>query len=355
MKGQGNGMLGGMEKVGVEGVADQPCRLAGTATGASRWGWRPPHLACGGARTDPGLLRAHNGQPPQLLELSEILPPGQAVDFLSLTIGGNDIRFSEIVEQLVGEPDAPLSLLGGERLHDRAQRLVLELREGLARVAACLGEGFQGRPCAVEGPSGRDDDFRLVTLPPIPIAAPERVVHVTYPDLTTRFVRDDQGALVPDEEGHPQIEICPSGAVEDPGDLVDGMPDGLRPRRARSPYISRSEWAWADATLLQPADPAPNDSSSATYVYSEEAPGGADVPLSLLNTLNSIVMESEARFGWSSSSRWWLDSRGRGYCAPEEDSWVYRSIFHPNEAGYVGKAEGLIAEAERLGLMGATP
>jgi len=130
------------------------------------------HLACGGARTDPGLLRAHNGQPPQLLELSEILPPGQAVDFLTLTIGGNDIRFSEVVGQLVGEPDAPLSLLGGERLHDRSQRLLLELREGLARVAACFGEGFQGRPCVVEGPSGRDDDFRLVTLPPIPVASP---------------------------------------------------------------------------------------------------------------------------------------------------------------------------------------
>jgi len=65
-------------------------------------------------------------------------------------------------------------------------------------------------------------------------------------------------------------------------------------------------------------------------------------------------MESEARFGWSSSQRWWLDSRGHGYCAPQEDNWVYRSIFHPNEAGYVGKAEGLVAEAEGLGLVGAT-
>ena len=80
---------------------------------------------------------------------------GQAVDFLSLTIGGNDVRFSEIVEQLVSEPDAPVSLLGGERVHDRSQRMLLELREGMARVAACFGEGFQGRPCVVEGPSGR--------------------------------------------------------------------------------------------------------------------------------------------------------------------------------------------------------
>jgi hypothetical protein len=52
------------------------------------------HLACGGARADFGLLGAHNDQPPQVLELLDILPPDQAVDFLTLTIGGNDVRFS---------------------------------------------------------------------------------------------------------------------------------------------------------------------------------------------------------------------------------------------------------------------
>src|SRR5262249_54987959 len=61
------------------------------------------HLACGGARADHGLLGAHNGQEPQILELEEILPPGKAVDFVSFTIGGNDVRFSEIIEQLIQE------------------------------------------------------------------------------------------------------------------------------------------------------------------------------------------------------------------------------------------------------------
>lgn len=299
------------------------------------------HLACGGARADFGLLGPHNGQPPQLLELSEILPAGVAVDFVSFTIGGNDVRFSEIIGQLIEQPDAPLSELAGEQTHARTQRLLLELRERMARVAACLGSGFEGRPCEVTGPSGRDDDTQLVTLPRIPLAAPDRVVHVTYPDLTTRFV--DGG----------RIEVCPSGAVDRPGDLIDGVPDGLvngRPASDRAPLISGAEWAWGDATLLQPPDPAANDAQPATYGYRPEA-GGTPVPLPLANTLNSLVLESAPRFGWTSSARWWRDSRGHGYCSPEADNYYFRAIFHPRDSGYEAKARGLVAEAERLGVV----
>jgi len=302
------------------------------------------HLACGGARADAGLLGAHNNQPPQLLELHEILPPGLAVDYVSFTIGGNDVHFSDVIGQLIHEPDAPLSSFEGERLNERTQRQLLELRERMARVAACLGEGFEGGPCEVKGPSGRDDDERVVALPRIPLAAANRVVHVTYPDLATHFGR--AGA----------IEVCPSGAVERPGDLLDGILDGRvnggpldDPRPA---ILSSAEWAWGDATLLQPADPAADDAAPAAYLYGPES-GGSPVPLPVLNTLNSIVMESGPRFGWTSSSRWWQDSRGHGYCAPEADNFFFRSIFHPRDAGYVAKAAGLVAEAERLGFVPA--
>jgi lysophospholipase L1-like esterase len=301
------------------------------------------HLACGGARADLGLLGPHNNQPPQLLELSEILPPGQAADFVSFTIGGNDVRFSEIIGQLIEEPDAPLSDLAGEQTHERTQGLLLELRERLARVAACFGDGFEGRPCEVFGPSGRDDDAQVVTLPRIPLAAQNRVVQITYPDLTTHFA------------GGGSIEICPSGAVERPGDLLDGIPDGRvngRPASDRPAFLSGAEWAWGDAALLRPGDPAPNDAQPATYLYVPEA-GGAAVPLPLLNTLNSVIMESAPRFGWTSSVRWWQDSRGHGYCAPDADNYFFRSIFHPRDSGYEAKAAGLVAEAERLGVVPA--
>jgi hypothetical protein len=301
------------------------------------------HLACGGARADRGLLGAHNNQPPQLLELSEILPPGQAVDFVSFTIGGNDIRFSELIEQLVVEPDAPLSDLGGEPTHIRTQRLLLELRERMVRVAACFGDGFEGRPCDVVGPSGRDDDAQVVVLRPIPLAARNRVVQVTYPDLATYFAEGGR------------IEVCPSGAVERLGDLLDGLSDGLvngHQSSERPPIISGPEWAWGDGALLQPGDPAPDDAQPATYDYIPEA-GGAPLSLPLLNTLNSLIMESAPRFGWTSSARWWQDSRGHGYCSPEPANYFFRSIFHPRDPGYEAKQRGLVAEAERLGVVPA--
>jgi hypothetical protein len=263
---------------------------------------------------------------------------------MSFTIGGNDVRFSEIIEQLIHEPDAPLSSLAGEQLHARVQRQLVELRETMARVAACFGDGFEGRPCEVVGPSGRDDDQQVVALTRIPLVAANRIVQVTYPDLATHVGAG--GA----------IEVCPSGAVERPGDLLDGIPDGRVNGRpiddTRQAILSGAEWAWGDATLLQPADPAPDDSAPASYTYTRESGGGA-VPLPVLNTLNSVVMESGPRFGWTSSSRWWQDSRGHGYCAPEADNFFFRSIFHPRDAGYVAKAAGLLAEAERLGVVAA--
>jgi hypothetical protein len=311
------------------------------------------HLACGGARATMGFLRPHNGQPPQILELEEILPRGKAVDFVSFSIGGNDVRFSEVIEQLIGEPDAPLSLLEGERLHDRVQRQLVELRETMANVAACFGTGFEGRPCEVTGPSGRDDDTQLVRLPRIPLVAQDRVVEVTYPDLSTRFVRDASGNLVLDPNDRPQIETCPRGIPDPPEDLLDGIPDGLIDGRPillpASPLISRSEWAWGGDAMLGLSDPAPDDRVPATYAYQPEN-GGAPVPLPFLNTLNSLILESHARFGWTASDRWFRDSRGHGYCAPASDTWFFKSIFHPTVAGYQGEARGLLAEAQRLGL-----
>jgi hypothetical protein len=75
------------------------------------------------------------------------------------------------------------------------------------------------------------------------------------------------------------------------------------------------------------------------------------VPLPTANTLNSVVMESAARFGWTSSRGWWQESRGHGYCSQDSDNFFFRSIFHPRDSGYVSKAHVLVAEAERLGVV----
>ena len=117
---------------------------------------------------------------------------------------------------------------------------------------------------------------------------------------------------------------------------------------ARPPHISRSEWAWGGTAMLGLTDPAPDDRFPSAYVYALEA--GGEVALPAANTLNSLILESRARFGWTASDRWFRDSRGHGYCAPSADNWFLRSIFHPNVAGYDGEATGLLAEAQRLGL-----
>ncbi|HVQ28168.1 MAG TPA: hypothetical protein VMV21_01235, partial [Vicinamibacteria bacterium] len=146
---------------------------------------------------------------------------------------------------------------------------------------------------------------------------------------------------------------CPSGAVDRPGDLLDGVPDGQVDGRPladpRPPFISQREWAWGGTAMLGLTDPAPDDRVPSVYVYTPEA-GGETVGLPFLNTLNSLILESRARFGWTASDRWFRDSRGHGYCSPSSDNWFLRSIFHPNVAGYEGEAAGLLAEAESLGL-----
>ena len=101
--------------------------------------------------------------------------------------------------------------------------------------------------------------------------------------------------------------------------------------------------------MLGLADPTPDDRVPSAYAYTPEA-GGDPVGLPFLNTLNSLGLESRARFGWTSSDRWFQDSRGHGYCSPPRDNWFLRSIFHPSVAGYEGGARALLVEAQRLGL-----
>ena len=307
------------------------------------------HLACGGARATVGFLGRHNGQPPQILELEQILPPGQPVDFVSFTIGGNDVRFSEVIGQLIGEPDGPLSILDGERTHDRIQRQVIELRETMARVAACFGSGFEGRPCVVTGPSGRDDDTQALTIPRIPLRAQDRVVQMTYPDLTTRFVTDAAGNPVLDASGQPQVETCPSGAVEPAVDLIDGLQDGLIDGRPivtpRSPRISQPEWAWGGTAMLGLTDPAPDDRvPPRTPTRRGRRRGrGPAVPQHAELTGPGVARASAGR------PRSMVQGFARpGYCSGPRDNWFLRSIFHPNVAGY-GAGQGLLAEAQRLG------
>ena len=104
------------------------------------------------------------------------------------------------------------------------------------------------------GPSGRENDARVVGMEPIPLASPDRVLQMGYPDLTTFLVRGPDGTLVPGKAG-PMIETCPTGAVQPIEDLTDGVPDELfggRPRTPGRPPAQPLRVERGDATLLDP-------------------------------------------------------------------------------------------------------
>src|SRR5262249_30456621 len=153
--------------------------------------------------------------------------------------------------------------------------------------------------------------------------------------------------------GRPRVETCPSGAVDRPGDLLDGLPDGLINGKpidtTSSPRMSQTEWAWGGIVMLGPTDPAPNNAVPSTYLYTPEA-GGTPVPLPFVDTLNAAILEWHGRFGWAPSHRWVRGSRGHGHSSSPRGKWYLRPVFHPNAAGYQGEAQGLLAEAKRLGL-----
>ena len=124
-----------------------------------------------------------------------------------------------------------------------------------------------------------------------------------------------------------------------------------RPTGERTPILSAPEWAWGDATLLQPADPAPNDAQPATYLIRSRGRRRDRCRCRSSTRSTRWSWSRRGRFGWTSSARWWQDSRGHGYCAPDADNFFFRSIFHPRDSGYEAKAAGLMAEAELLGVV----
>ena len=148
------------------------------------------HLACGGARADLGLLGAP--QQPAAADPRALRDPAAGPGRGLRLVHDRRQRRALLRDHRAARSKSPTRRSRswtGEQTHERTQRLLLELRERLARVAACFGDGFEGRPCEVYGPSGRDDDTQVVTLPRIPLAGrANRVVQVTYPDLTTHFV-----------------------------------------------------------------------------------------------------------------------------------------------------------------------
>jgi len=97
-------------------------------------------LACSGASIEKGLLGGHRGQTPQVDELARLLcnrttgcsgPEQQRqVDALLISIGGNDLMFSEIITYCA------TSIFGCTGLHMTAQSPVTQAQQALATIGS---------------------------------------------------------------------------------------------------------------------------------------------------------------------------------------------------------------------------
>lgn len=104
-------------------------------------------LACSGASIGSGLLGPHRGQPPQVDALARLLctrtagcsSPDQQrrVDALLISIGGNDLRFSDVITYCA------TSIFGCTGLHMTAESPVTQAQQALATLGAKYVALFQ--------------------------------------------------------------------------------------------------------------------------------------------------------------------------------------------------------------------
>jgi lysophospholipase L1-like esterase len=265
-------------------------------------------LACSGATVDAGILGAQRaaGQSASQVEQAAAILAGRPVDLILLSIGGNDVGFTSVLQACALNADCPLArpgagpLAGYPTVQQGVQAQTAALAGDLDRIAACLG-----------GPSCRLADGRAA--PGVALAPEGRVLPTLYPDITR---------------------------------AADG---------SACSYLSipAADFAWARATIL---DPAP----SPTYPYLTTR--GATVTLSVAQgSLNQQVAAAGRLPGWLPVGGTWSASAdsatGHGICAGDQ-AWAFdytglagfaSASFHPNPAGQavLGRA---IAEGARAAL-----
>lgn len=259
------------------------------------------NVTCSGATIDAGVLGPQRGASAisQIERVRRIIG-ARAVDLVTVSIGGNDIGFGELLLRCATEPDCATSrptsgrLRGYPTVQDGVQARTGELPAGYARVAACLG----GATCATTGPG---------TRAPLPLAPDARVVSTPYPDITR---------------------------------AAGGQP---------CTYLSYTAetMAWARDTILVP-DPAP--------AFDYRTSTGA-VTLALPNATLNAQVAATAGLGWRPALGAWTASGGsrvgHGVCAGQE-SWVFgvtalagfpSASFHPNPIGQQVLAQALVDAA----------
>lgn len=258
------------------------------------------NVTCSGATIARGILGPQSaaGQATSQIEQAAQVIQGHAADLVLLTIGGNDVGFTSILQACALSNNCPLTrppagvLQPYPTVQAGVQARTGQLPADFDRIAACLG----GAACTLR-------DGRVV--PSLPLAPGARVLPTMYPDIT-------RGA--------------------------DGQP-------CQYLTLTPSDFAWARDTVLLPQPPRP---------YPYVTVSGTTVPLPMdAGSLNQVIATLGRLPGWQPVSGTWIASgesaEGHGVCAGNA-AWVYglttlagfsSASFHPNPAGQVAMARAI--------------
>lgn len=260
-------------------------------------------VACSGATVDAGVLgpQPNAGQALSQLEQVRRIVGNRALDLVTISIGGNDVGFTNILASCATVSDCPIqpassgSLAKYPTLQQGVQAQTAELPGDYARIAACLG----GASCALVGNRG---------VPPLVMADDAAVLPTLYPDITRSA------------SGQPCSYLT----------------------------LSPSDFAWARDTILDP-----NPAGS----YDYRSGSGSATSLSLAaGTLNQQV-GGTFTLGWHPVTKIWAvtgqSAAGHGVCAGN-DAWVFglttlqgfsSAGFHPNPQGQQAIGEAIAGAA----------
>jgi lysophospholipase L1-like esterase len=249
------------------------------------------HVACSGATMATGVLGPYPAAGQALSQVEQVrrLIGTRSIDLVTLSAGGNDIGFTDVLRACATNADCPIgtpprgALAGYPTVQEGVQARLGQLPASYAALAACLGGA--GCPATSVGQGA-----------PLALSPGAAVLNTMYPDIT-------RGA--------------------------DGSPCTYLTYRA-------ANMAWARDAILVPVGPP-------TYAYPSTSRG--TVALALPNgTLNQQVGTTD-RLRWTPVIGSWAASGdsavGHGICAGS-DAWVFglsafsgmdSAAFHPNPTG----------------------
>lgn len=161
--GEGNPEVPGILEPGWQNRQCHRSALAGPALAAQRLEYLDPktsvtfvHLACSGATMDAGILGTYVGQepgaplPPQIVALQELVGDRE-IDAVTISVGANDVMFSDLVTTCFLHGDAPVTASCDRSGHLGSARDAFDARvPNLAPLYDELGTTLAASPLSID-------------------------------------------------------------------------------------------------------------------------------------------------------------------------------------------------------------